>query len=110
MVSDNAKPYDALPGPSKYQLIRGVLPGGMFYGHSLKEFGTICRAKYGDLFKMPGVFGNPPIVMSFNPDHFEKIFRTEGVWPFRRSLASFTYFRENLQKEFYGDFSGLANS
>lgn len=110
VVSENAKPFEEIPGPTRFQLIRGVLPGGIFHGHSLKEFGSILRKQYGDLIKIPGTFGTPNIIMSFKPDHFEKIFRTEGIWPFRRPLGSFTHFRENLQKEFYGEYSGLANA
>lgn len=109
-VSENARPFEEIPGPTRFQLIRGVLPGGIFHGHSLKEFGSILRKQYGDLIKIPGTFGVPSIIMSFNPDHFEKVFRTEGIWPFRRPLGSFSYFRENIQKEFYGEYSGLANS
>lgn len=110
MVSENVKPFEELPGPTKYQLIRGVLPGGMFHNKSLKEFGNVCREKYGNIFRIPGTFGIPSIIMSFDPDHYEKIFRTDGVWPFRRPLESLIYFRENLQKEFYAGSHGLTNA
>ncbi|KAL5280276.1 hypothetical protein ACFFRR_004322 [Megaselia abdita] len=109
-ISEKAKPYKEIPGPTRYQLIRGVLPGGIFHGRSLKDFSNILREKHGDLIKLPGTFGNPDIVISYNPDHFEKILRTEGIWPFRRPLNSFTYFRENVQKEFYKEYQGLANT
>lgn len=110
VVSENARPFEEVPGPTTFQLIRGVLPGGIFHGHSLKEFSAILRKQYGDLLKIPGTFGVPCIVMSFNPDHFEKVLRTEGVWPFRRPLGTFSHFREILQKDFYGEYQGLANS
>lgn len=110
MVSKNARSFDNVPGPSKFQLLRGFIPGGKFHGHSLKEFGNILRKEYGDLYKISGGFGVPSIVMSFNPDHFAKVFRTEGTCPFRRPSASLSYFRENVRKDFYKDMMGLTVS
>lgn len=110
MVSKNARRFDDVPGPSKFQLLRGFIPGGKFYGHSLKDFAATCRKEYGDLFKISAGFGVPSIVMSFNPDHFGKVFRTEGVCPFRRPSASLSYFRENIRKDYYGEMLGLTLS
>lgn len=109
-MSESARPYEEIPGPSKFQLIRGFLPGGKFQGDSLKEFTKKCREEYGDLFKLPGTFGVKGMVMSYNPDHYEKIMRTEGVWPFRRPTESLNYFRQHIRKDFYGDLHGLLNS
>lgn len=82
----------------------------MFYGASLKELSNICRRNYGDLYKLPGTFGADNIVITYNPDHFEKILRTEGVWPIRRPTESIKYFREHIKKDFFGDVHGLLNS
>lgn len=109
-MSESAQPYENIPGPTKFQLIRGVLPGGMFYGLSMKDLLKKCRELYGNIFKLPGTFGIQSVLMSYNPDHFEKVLRTEGTWPHRRSMQTLEYYRHTLKKDFYGDIHGLLNS
>lgn len=87
-----------------------MLPGGAFHGASLKEFSSLCRQMYGDLYKMPGMFGMKNILVSYNPYHFEKVLRTEGIWPIRRNSESINYFRNHIKKDFYKEIKGLLNS
>ena len=55
-----------------------VLPGGKMYKKNLKQFSQECRKDYGDIFKLPAMLGNPTILLTYNPDDFRKIYRTEG--------------------------------
>lgn len=105
--SGTVKPFEKIPVASKYSLIRGFLPGGDFYGKNLDEFYRITHKKYGDVFKFPGMFGRRDVVMTFNPDDFATIFRTEGPWPFRDGLDTLTYHRKVRGAELFGTVGGL---
>lgn len=104
----NVKPFKKIPVVSKYYLIRGFLPGGEFYGKSLSDFYKITQNKYGDIFKFPGMFGKRDIIMTFNPDDFAMVYRTEGVWPFRDGLDTLVYHRNVRHADFFGSFGGLS--
>ncbi|KAJ6618908.1 putative cytochrome P450 12b2, mitochondrial [Pseudolycoriella hygida] len=106
---DNAKSYYEIPGPSTVEMIISFLPGGKFYNKeplfvykSLSdEYGAICRFK--------GTFGRKDIIITYDPNDFETVFRTEGMWPNRRALLSFDYFRQNVRPDIYENKYGLVN-
>ena len=105
-----AKPFKDIPSLSKYNLIRGFLPGGEFYNKELNDVFTDVRKKYGDIFIFPGVFGNKDIVCTFDPKDFALVFRTEGPWPFRDGLETFVYHRNVHRAELFdGIGAGLVN-
>lgn len=76
----------------------------------LQEVLNSIRKQYGDLVKFPGLFGNPDMAISFNPDHFEIIFRTEGQWPERLSLDTLVYHRRNYRSSIFKEHQGLLNT
>lgn len=65
--------------------------------------------KYGPLVRLPGMLGKENMVFSFDPSHFEPVYRTEGIWPSRRGLASFVYYRTVLRPEIFKGMGGLVN-
>uniref|UniRef100_A0A182MJR4 Cytochrome P450 n=1 Tax=Anopheles culicifacies TaxID=139723 RepID=A0A182MJR4_9DIPT len=75
------------------------LTGAELYGH--------WRDDYGELMRINGMFGRPDIVLTFRPEDFEKVFRTEGVWPIRRSSETLSYYRKKVRPEVFGELSGL---
>lgn len=102
-----AKPFEKIPVISKYSLIRGFLPGGEFYGKNHDDLYRTIRSKFGDVFIFPGMFGKKDILMTFHPDDFATIFRTEGAWPVREGLETLTYHRKVRSAEFFGNIGGL---
>ncbi|XP_055847822.1 cytochrome P450 CYP12A2-like [Episyrphus balteatus] len=102
-----AKPFSEVPGPNKFQLIRGFLPGGAFHKKSMNDWALINRQLYGDLVRVPGVFGKKDILLSFNPDDFRAAIRSEGIWPKRRLLETLTYHRKVHRKDEFDDGVGL---
>lgn len=68
---------------------------------------TKLREEYGPLTKMPGLFGRPPVVMSFDAKDFETIYRTEGIWPSRRGLETFVHYRKQIRPDVFKDMGGL---
>uniref|UniRef100_A0A182S4Q2 Cytochrome P450 n=1 Tax=Anopheles funestus TaxID=62324 RepID=A0A182S4Q2_ANOFN len=105
-----AKPYKCIPGPSVWQLFTGFSKGGRYAGLDLIELHYRLREEFGDLYRVPGVMGRPDVVMSFSPEDFEKIFRTEGQWPIRRSFDTMTYYRLKIRPEIFGEMGGLVTS
>lgn len=49
------------------------------------------------------------MIITYDPKDFETIFRTEGVWPYRRPLYAFNYFRKNVRPDIYKNSGGLVN-
>ncbi|XP_014097072.1 cytochrome P450 CYP12A2 [Bactrocera oleae] len=104
---ENARPYSELQGPSKYEMIRGVLPGGVFYKKTFIEGMTGMAKKYGDVFRIPAIFGKPEMVLDFNPNDYPIIFRNEGIWPERRSFEAFIYYRKVHREDIFRGVTGL---
>lgn len=67
----------------------------------------LLQDEYGDLTKLPGLFGKRDILITFNPENAEKVFRTEGKWPVRRGLDTFEYYRKNYRADIFKDMGGL---
>lgn len=67
------------------------------------------RADYGNLVVFPGVFGRKDTVVSYSPDDYQKLFRTEGPWPNRRGLDTFTHYRNNVRPDVFKGMGGLVN-
>lgn len=65
------------------------------------------RSDYGDIVRIPGLFGRADTVIAFKPEIFEKVFRTEGQFPRRRGLETFIYYRKKVRPEVFGDTGGL---
>lgn len=65
------------------------------------------RRDYGDILRVPGLLGRGDTVITFNPKMFEKVFRTEGPYPLRRGLETFTYYRKHVRPEVFGETGGL---
>lgn len=65
------------------------------------------RDEYGPLIKFPGIFGRPDTLWTFDADNFEKIYRTEGVWPQRIGLTTFVYYRKNVRPDVFKGNGGL---
>ncbi|XP_036324711.1 probable cytochrome P450 12e1, mitochondrial [Rhagoletis pomonella] len=107
---ENARPYSEVPGPSKLELIWLFLPGGEF---SKKPFFTAMAGmekKYGPLFRFPGIFDKPEIVIDLNPADYPIIFRNEGPWPNRRVFDTFVYHREKHRGEFFQGVEGIIST
>lgn len=61
------------------------------------------------MIKLPGTFGRQDIIFTFDAKDFEKIYRTEGIWPQRRGLETFTHYRTKIRPDVFKDMGGLIN-
>ncbi|XP_061393813.1 probable cytochrome P450 12c1, mitochondrial [Musca vetustissima] len=106
-----AKPFKELPGPSKFELFRGFLKGGEFHGKPFDAVMRVCRQRYGDIYLLPGMFGLPTNLVSFNLADHEKVFRTEDSYPARPGLEAVTYYRLSQKNSMYSEeYLGVAGS
>lgn len=65
------------------------------------------RNDYGEIVRIPGLLGRGDTIITFNPKMFEKVFRTEGPYPQRRGLETFTHYRKKVRPEVFGETGGL---
>ena len=104
-----AKPFDQVPKLSKFGMARGFLPGGKYYKISMLDLHKKLLQEYGSLVIMPGMFGRDAIMMSFEAEDFEKVFRNDGIWPYRKNLETLEYYRNKLRPDIYAEHGGLFN-
>lgn len=65
------------------------------------------RKDFGDIVRIPGFLGRADTLITFKPNIFEKVFRTEGPYPRRRGLETFIYYRKKVRPGIFGDTGGL---
>lgn len=65
------------------------------------------QSEYGLLARFPGMLGRRDVLISFDPQDFERVYRTEGQWPLRRGLELFTYYRKNVRPDLFQNMGGL---
>lgn len=67
------------------------------------------RDEYGTITKLPGLLGNKEILLITDPQDIETVFRNEGIWPFRRGIATFEHYRRDVRPEIFKNVGGLLN-
>ncbi|XP_037044398.1 probable cytochrome P450 12b2, mitochondrial [Bradysia coprophila] len=105
---DNAKPYSEIPGPTLLQGLRSFLPGGKFHNKEPIDMNTLLNKEYGNILRLPGSFGRKDVIITYDPKDFETVFRTEGLWPYRRPLLAVDYCRRKRPDAFKNS-GGLIN-
>lgn len=83
------------------------MPNGVYHGLSIAQLMSKLRDEYGLLVKFPGMFGRRDMIFAFEPRDFEKVYRTEGIWPLRRGLETFVHYRKQVRPELFKDMGGL---
>jgi cytochrome P450 family 12 len=102
----NAQPFEKMPGLGKFEFLKRFLPGGKFHNVTMMYMQSSLREEFGDLYRLPGLFGQKEIVSVFDPSMVEVIHRNEGVYPHRRGLQTMDYFRRKVRSDIYS-FGGL---
>lgn len=71
------------------------------------DFNKKLADEYGGILRLPGILGNDPVIMVTDPKDFEFVLRNEGVWPFRRGIATFNHYRKNIRPDVFQNMGGL---
>lgn len=85
------RPFTEIPGPKFIH--RAFLPGGECYKKDASTTFNYLRRRYGDIYKIYQFSTKSFIVVTFDPNDFEKIYRDEGVWPTRQIFPTVDHFR-----------------
>lgn len=80
---------------------------GKFNGLSIEGIHKALNQEMGDITIFPSMFGRPPMVMPFSAEDFEKVFRNEDQYPYRRLLDTLQYYRETVRPDVYSEFGSL---
>uniref|UniRef100_A0A1I8PM56 Cytochrome P450 n=1 Tax=Stomoxys calcitrans TaxID=35570 RepID=A0A1I8PM56_STOCA len=107
---NRAKPFYTVPGPTRLQMLRGFMKGGDFYNKNFDKVMLMCRERFGDIYLMPGMFGQNTNLITFNPEDFEKIFRTVGPYPERPGSEVITDYRKGRKDDLYKGNLGATGS
>lgn len=65
------------------------------------------KEEYGVIAKLPGMLGNEEIVLVLDSDHFETVFRNEGIWPYRLGISTFEHYRKKIRPDVFKNMGGL---
>uniref|UniRef100_A0A336M4C2 CSON005232 protein n=1 Tax=Culicoides sonorensis TaxID=179676 RepID=A0A336M4C2_CULSO len=96
-------PFRKIPGPKSIH--RAILPGGECYKKDASTILNYLRRCYGDIYKIYQVSSGDYLVVTYDPNDFEKIYREEGAWPERKIFPTVDYFR----LEYAPNTAGLLN-
>lgn len=80
---------------------------GKYHGLHIVDMHRALRRDFGDIVRIPGLWGRDDTLITFQASMFEKVFRTEGQYPLRRGLETFTYYRKKVRPEVFGEIGGL---
>lgn len=80
---------------------------GKYYQLSLADMHRKIKEEYGAIAKMPGMLGNPEIVVVFDSANIEKVFRNEGIWPYRIGIKTFDHYRKDIRPDVFKNLGGL---
>ncbi|XP_049961311.1 probable cytochrome P450 49a1 isoform X2 [Schistocerca serialis cubense] len=107
-----AKPFEEMPGPKPLPIIgntwRFLMPSGDYKTTDMAEMMFQMHQQYGDIAKLVGLPGRPPMVFCFNANDVEKVYRNEGPRPVRDTVQSIKYYRGVTRKDWFGDVLGVA--
>uniref|UniRef100_A0A336K8U8 CSON001979 protein n=1 Tax=Culicoides sonorensis TaxID=179676 RepID=A0A336K8U8_CULSO len=96
----NVKPFKDIPSPG-LSLVLKMLPGGDLRDSSISHLHRYFRKTYGNIAFLKGILGAPNFVFTYDVNDFEKVFRTEGIWPYRPPMQTMDYYRNKLRRDVY---------
>lgn len=65
------------------------------------------KKEFGDIAAFPALFGRPKMLITFNVEDAEKIFRFDGQFPIRRAIDTLAHYRKKIRPDIYGEYGSL---
>ncbi|XP_070496647.1 cytochrome P450 CYP12A2-like [Chironomus tepperi] len=100
--SKSIKKFSDIPHIKRSELILRFLPKGKYYGLGLNELHRAINEEFGNIVRMPSLFGKPEMIFSYNDTDNETLLRNESSKPYRYSFEPLKYFREKIRPDVYG--------
>lgn len=82
-------------------MLNNLYSPGKYYKISQSDLHKELRHEYGNLVKFPGLFGQKTIIISFDANDIELIFRSEGQFPIRKSMETMAYYRKKIRPDIF---------
>ncbi|XP_013186813.2 cytochrome P450 CYP12A2 isoform X1 [Amyelois transitella] len=113
--SGQPKPFESIPGLSSVPVLGTLhhfLPviGSIGSNLNLVQTFQVLNERYGSVVKMDGSFSKPSMLLLFEPELYEQVFRAEESNPIRPGLEALAYYREQLRKSTLKGVTGLTAS
>ncbi|XP_036343371.1 cytochrome P450 CYP12A2-like isoform X1 [Rhagoletis pomonella] len=105
-----ARPFSEIPQIGALKLISKFLPGGKYFKLDSNDLVAAMRSDFGPIFMMPALMGQPSILVTYNPDDFENVFRNEGIWPIRPFSQTMRYYRNKYRADIFDGVEGAIAS
>nr|QLI62165.1 cytochrome P450 16 [Streltzoviella insularis] len=74
------------------------------------EIAEYLYKNFGPIVKLDGLLARANMVILYDPDLYEQIFRAEEVNPLRPGFATVVYFREEMKKSTFDGVYGLTTA
>ncbi|CAF4917575.1 unnamed protein product [Pieris macdunnoughi] len=113
--SESIKPFDAIPGLTPLPVLGPIhhfLPMIGSLGH-LKTFYDLFKVlyeNYGPIVKLSGIFARADMVVLYEPEDYDQIFREEDISPSRPGFQTLVYYRTELKKTIFDGVYGLTTA
>ncbi|XP_053609161.1 cytochrome P450 CYP12A2-like [Plodia interpunctella] len=113
--TEQPKPFESIPGLSSLPIIGPLhhfLPviGSIgLKSNFVETFGGLS-VKYGPMVKLDGVFARASMLLLFDPELYEQVYRAEETNPLRPGFETLTYYREVMRKSTFNGVYGLTTA
>ncbi|XP_013186889.2 cytochrome P450 CYP12A2 [Amyelois transitella] len=113
--TDQPKPFKSMPGLSSLPVIGPLhhflpLIGSIGLRSNFTETFGALGEKYGPVVKLDGIFARASMVLLFEPELYEQVYRSEETNPLRPGFETLTYYREVMKKSTFNGVFGLTTA
>ncbi|XP_038209836.1 cytochrome P450 CYP12A2-like [Zerene cesonia] len=113
--SQSLKSYEEIPGLSSLPFVgplRHFLPvvGTVGPQNTLYDLCKVLYEKFGPIVKLDGMFGRANMLILYEPEHYDQVFRSEDVTPSRPGFQTLVYYRTKLKKSRFDGVYGLTTA
>nr|ASO98054.1 cytochrome p450 CYP333A12 [Spodoptera exigua] len=111
----HVKPYASIPGLSSLPILGPLhhfLPviGQFGPGVNIFDMMSTLHEKYGSIVKLQGVFARSDLVILYEPEHIDQVFRSQEANPLRPGFQTLEYCREVIKKGSLDGIYGLTTA
>nr|QZP43549.1 cytochrome P450 monooxygenase CYP333A25 [Ephestia elutella] len=113
--TEQPKPFESIPGLSTLPIIGPLhhflpLIGSIGPNSNFTETFGALSVKYGPLVKLEGIFARASMLLLFDPELYEQVYRAEETNPLRPGFETLTYYREVMRKNTFNGVFGLTTA
>lgn len=106
---DTALGYDQIPGPKPMPIFGNTLRFifGEFKNMDFKKLNDLFYERHGKIAALRALPGMRDMVLLYDVKDIEKLFRNEGIWPYRVLMPSIGEYRTKYRQDIFSDAPGI---